>query len=489
MIRTLLATVPLLAFAATAAAAAQTVTEADLRRHIAVLADDSYEGRAPGTAGGERTEAYIQDAFTQAGLAPGAAGGTWRQPIRFVERRPESGTAIWRVAGREVAVPADGLVLIGRETDLRFTNRPVFFVGYGLAQDLEGIDVRDAVLLVLAGDPPGQTGPMRSNDRFVSLAQSGAAAVLPIAPAGTPWPQVRTWIGTGKPVPLDRTAPVEGAISSLAASTLLRAAALDLERLTQEAGEPGFRARNLDAAADLNVRTHIQSFETANIVGKIQGAGASGEAVVLLAHWDHLGLCRPEGAPDRICNGAVDNASGTAILIEVARHLAAGPRPDRSIYFLATTAEESGLHGATAFAEAPPLPREKIVAALNLDTTAIGPAGLPVAIIGRGNYPGLEAVVDRTARSLGREVDSDREANVMITRQDGWAFAARDIPTIMATGSVSDMGRLNAFLGGVYHKPEDDLAHATELGGAAEDGTLHVALARALADPAVYPRP
>jgi Zn-dependent M28 family amino/carboxypeptidase len=270
---------------------------------------------------------------------------------------------------------------------------------------------------------------------------------------------------------------------------LLAGAGSDLGQLTAQAAAAGFRARPLKIEAEFDLETSINRIDSANIVGKIPGTSRPDEAVILLAHWDHLGICRPEGAADRICNGAVDNASGTAILIEVARHLAAGPKPGRTIYILATTAEEGGLMGAEAFASAPPVPRDKIIVALNLDTTAMAPAGLPVAIIGRGNHPELEAVIDDVVRGLGRKVDTDTEANVMITRQDGWAFGARGIPSKMVTGSVSDMKILQDYLAGVYHKPEDDLANLKHLGGAAEDATLHIGLVRALADPARYEAP
>jgi hypothetical protein len=282
--------------------------------------------------------------------------------------------------------------------------------------------------------------------------------------------------------------PVEGGISAEGASALLRSAGYRLDDLVREASRPGFRPRNLGISASMDVRTAVRLSETANIVGKIAGTGRSREAVVLTAHWDHIGLCAPAGA-DRICNGAVDNASGTAILIETARALAAGPRPDRSLYFVATTAEVVGLFGADAFAAAPPPPIDPIVAVLNIDSTAIAPAGLPVAIIGRGTYPALERVIDDTARSIGRKVDTDTEANVMIQRQDGWAFARRGIPAVMATGSVSDMRLLQAYLAGPYHKPNDDLLGRIELRGAAEDTDLHIALGRALADPARYAGP
>jgi hypothetical protein len=487
MIKTALLAAALLG---TSVAEAQTVTEADLRRHIEILADDAFEGRRPGTAGGDRTEAYLVDAFARAGLQPGTSDGRWRHNVRIIERKAGRTNGTWSGPRGAIAMPQDSLVLVGRESRTRLTKAQLVFGGYGRPEDLEGVDLRGKLVLHIPGAPAGTT-PIPSAERRAALLAKGAAGVIAIAPKDVPWPQARSASQSVRNLEAGekQLLPAQGIISNDAAAALLRAAGSDLEQLTAQSVERGFRARPLNVHGEVDLETSIQAIDTANIVGKITGTSRPEEAVILLAHWDHLGICRPEGAADRICNGAVDNASGTAILIEVARHLARGPRPERSIYILATTAEEGGLMGAEAFASAPPVPKELIVAALNLDTTAIGPAGLPVAIIGRGNHPALEAVIDDTVRSLGRQVDTDTEANVMITRQDGWAFGARGIPAMMVTGSVSDMKRLRDYLGGVYHGPQDDLGNMKELGGAAEDATLHIALARALADSRRYPSP
>jgi len=201
-----------------------------------------------------------------------------------------------------------------------------------------------------------------------------------------------------------------------------------------------------------------------------------------------MGLCRPEGAPDRICNGAVDNASGVASLIEIAGGLARGARPARDILFMATTAEESGLVGATYFAAHPTVPLASIVAALNMDTVAIHQAGEQVAVMGRG-VPALDAVIDSTIADMGRRLDTDDEAAALIQRQDGWALTQAGVPAIMVGGSFSNMALLNAFLSGRYHGPDDQVDGALVLDGAAEDANLSVALARRLADPAIYQRP
>jgi Zn-dependent M28 family amino/carboxypeptidase len=243
----------------------------------------------------------------------------------------------------------------------------------------------------------------------------------------------------------------------------------------------------LKLTASLDVSTEVRPYTSHNVVGRLRGSGETGESVLYLGHWDHLGICRPETAKDRICNGAVDNASGIAMLIETARALAEGPRPARDILFMGTTAEEMGLLGADYFGQNPTVPLESLVAAINLDTVAVAPAGEPVAIIGRGTTP-LDSLVDATARELGREIDTDDEANVMIQRQDGWMLARAGVPTVMVGGSFSDMKVLRDFLGGPYHKPEDDLDHPLVLEGAAEDAELLIALGRKLADPEQYRR-
>jgi Peptidase family M28 len=221
------------------------------------------------------------------------------------------------------------------------------------------------------------------------------------------------------------------------------------------------------------------------VLGYLPAAKPTKETILIMGHWDHLGYCRPEGAEDRICNGAVDNASGIAVMIEVAKRLGQnsgkGPALDRNVLFFATTAEERGLLGAFAFATNPPsgFPLDGIVAALNIDTIAIADRGAPVAIIGRGTT-NLDKAIDKIAKQLGRKIDSDLDANAFIQRQDGWALASKNVPTAMIGGSFSDLNKLEAFLGSTYHGPDDELVDSIPLGGAAEDADLHVALVRYL---------
>ena len=226
-------------------------------------------------------------------------------------------------------------------------------------------------------------------------------------------------------------------------------------------------------------------FTAYNVVGRVPGHARDGRAVILMAHYDHLGLCLPEGAADRICNGAVDNASGVAALIAIAERMAE-MKLDRDVWFVATSAEEWGLLGAKAFAASPPVPLDSIVAGFNLDTIAVAPRGLPVAMVAaQGSRLGL--LVREAAAARGRAFDDDREAASFLQRQDGWALAQRGVPMIMAGGSFSDLKLLNAFLASQYHSPVDELRPDTELGGAVEDANLHVELIRRAASRSLLP--
>ncbi|HST35218.1 MAG TPA: M28 family peptidase, partial [Allosphingosinicella sp.] len=282
--------------------------------------------------------------------------------------------------------------------------------------------------------------------------------------------------------------PVTGVIQAAAAQRLIQAAGGNFEQLLNAQPGSSFRASTLPLRATLEVATQVTRYNSNNVIGRIRGSGTTNESVLLLAHWDHFGICRPEGEADRICNGAVDNASGVAMMLEVAGRLGRQSRAARDVLVLATTSEEVGLLGAEYFAAHPVVPAASIAAAINMDTVAIHPAGEPVAVLGRG-LPALDRVIDETVVAMGRRLDTDDEAAAFISRQDGYKLLQAGIPAIMVGGSFSNMELLNAFLSGPYHAPSDQLGGRIVLDGAAEDANLTVALVRRLADPAVYQRP
>ncbi|HEY0594720.1 M28 family peptidase [Sphingopyxis sp.] len=477
--------VPATAIAAEAKAADAPVTEAQLAEHIRILASDAFEGRAPGTEGEDRTIAYIVGEWAKAGLeaVPGSTT-PWLQPVPFVESQTVSSSAKFKVQGRDFAIGDDGIILAGRDPSVSLAGLPAVFVGYGVdGTGKLNADVKGKLAIMLFDNAPFGDKLPRYRERRQMLADAGASAVLVIATDAVPWADLRESVGarTVRLASAKPGAPVSGFLSIEAADALLAKAGLGGDAARAAAKSPDYRGAVLPVTADFNAQSTIRPFASNNVVAKLPGARPDGKAVLFLGHWDHLGICGKEGDADRICNGAVDNASGIAVLIEVAKRLGAGTRPDRDVYFLATTAEEKGLLGAHYFADHPAVPLGDITVALNVDTIAISPRGTPVATIGRGK-PAYDAVVRDVAMKLGRKMDDDGEADAFIQRQDGWALGAKGVTSLMVGGSFSDMKLLEAFLGSDYHTAADNFSDKIPLGGAAEDADLHVALGRAFAD-------
>ncbi|HEX8623052.1 MAG TPA: M28 family peptidase [Allosphingosinicella sp.] len=480
------------ALLATLPAAAQAISPEALRRHIDVLAGDSFEGREPGSAGEAKTVAYIASRMQASGLEPAGPRNSWYQPLEVQVRRPADQSSVWQARGRKaerIALDRDGIVLIGRSARESVAGAPVLFGGHGAVipgkgiDELGGADLKGAVVLILYESPRTPGFPAYA-DRVEAVAARGAAAVIGIVGDELPWPVVQRLYDSGqKRLAVTAPAPVQGAMSKAAAERLVRAAGGDPGRLLDRPGA-AFEPVPLRLKATLDVATAIETIATRNVVGRLRGTGGTGESLLYLAHWDHLGICAPE-EKDRICNGAVDNASGVAALLEIAGALGHGPRPKRDVLFLATTAEELGLLGAEYFAVRPVVPLRSIVAAINMDTLAITPRGEKVAVMGRGR-PSLDALIDRTVAEAGRRLDRDDEADQFVERQDGWALERAGVPAIVIGGSFSDMRKLGAFLGGAYHSPADNPGPGLLLDGAAEDADLMVALGRKLADPALY---
>lgn len=227
----------------------------------------------------------------------------------------------------------------------------------------------------------------------------------------------------------------------------------------------------------VDVPAGAASLQSANIIGKLTGTLKGSGAVVLLAHWDHLGTCGPPAAPDRLCNGAVDNASGIAAMLEVARRMVENGPTERDVYFVATTGEEAGLVGAEAFAEDPPAPLPTIVAVFNLDSTAIAPEGTPVAVLGWGQTT-LDSGIEEVVRASGRRLSIKEHQERWVPRQDGFALLKRDVPSVLVSSSFATETTIGNFVDTHYHRATDEWGPDVELGGAAQDTLLHVALLR-----------
>ncbi|RVQ69464.1 M20/M25/M40 family metallo-hydrolase [Croceicoccus ponticola] len=236
-----------------------------------------------------------------------------------------------------------------------------------------------------------------------------------------------------------------------------------------------------------------RTIRTHNLIARLPGAEPQAGAVLLIAHWDHLGYgarCKRAG-DDKVCNGAVDNASGLAMMIEIARALAKGPQPERDIYFLASGGEEDGLRGALSFVADPPVPLEKFVAVFNLDTEGVAPPGAPVVVLatpGPATVGALMSLVSATARDEGVTLVPPDEGNrKYLKRQDGWAFDAEGIPAVIISAAFAQQNRLRDYMRHRYHRANDDVA-GVELGAAADMVGFHVALLQRAANPAMLPR-
>ncbi|MDZ4307759.1 M28 family peptidase, partial [Allopontixanthobacter sp.] len=278
---------------------------------------------------------------------------------------------------------------------------------------------------------------------------------------------------------------LDGYMTPGAAQALLGAGRMD--RLLESAELPDFKPVPLPLSVSIEATATLKEVQTHNLIARLPGTRPELGAVLLAAHWDHFGICGAPPAQDLICNGAVDNASGLAVLTEIARRLAAGPRLERDVYFLATTAEEWGLLGARAFADNPPIPLPTFVAAFNIDSIAIAPRGAPVVIVGAGLTP-LDEPTRRIIAAQGRKPGDEGLAASYLRRQDGWVLLQRDVPTLMVSSAFADRALLEPYTTDRYHLPSDRF-EGIELGGAAQDLLLHLDLVRFFADSGTYPPP
>jgi Peptidase family M28 len=468
--------------------AARSVTEAELRKHIEILASDEFEGRAPGTEGEKKTIDYLQTVWSKAGLKPGAKDGSWLQQVDFVRRGPIESRVQFYANGNRIRVASDEILLVGKENAYKADKLPVIFAGHGVDAKGEVIaDVKGKLVLLLsdlADFLPAEKREVRA--RRKALIKAGAEAVVAISGEQFDFPIYRRALMSRQIIwsKRDDRAAMEGVVGRQYMVALVTAAGGDWDKMRAAAKSAEYAGQTLGLTVDADVTSDVERFTSANIIGKIAGRKPGSGAVVYMAHWDHLGICRPDDESDRICNGAVDNASGMAVVTEVARRLAR-KRHDRDIYIVGTTAEESGLWGAYAFADDPVVPLGQIKIVLNIDTIALAPRGAKVAIIGRGKTA-LDGDIEAVARKAGRSIEPSTDANAFLQRQDGWALTQKGVPAFMVGGAFADLAKLDGFLKTDYHGPDDEVTANLQLGGAAEDADLHVALGEHFANMRKY---
>ncbi|MFN4114387.1 MAG: M28 family peptidase [Sphingomonadaceae bacterium] len=451
--------------------------EAALLRHIEVLASDEFEGRRPGTEGEAKTLRYLAREWQAIGLESGTndPANPWYAPVDLVMALPSDGEVSFTSSGKSVSLPGDAVTVFGTQRRDLVEAAPLLFVG----------NVAQVEPIELAGRVPtlNYAGPS-SVERIEQLAASGASAVLVLGSRAELAPLIEARShGAYRLASDDR--PLAPVVLVEREAALAQPGVQAFAGRFRDADRSDFRSVALPVTLSLDTRAQLADVRTHNLIARLPGRDPSAGAVLVLSHWDHFGVCRPEGAEDRICNGAVDNASGLAMMTELARLLAKGPKLDRDIYFLATTAEEWGLLGTYAFTAEPPIPLGTIIGAFNLDTGALAPRRRPVAVIGQGLAP-FDAEVQRVIAASGRTVAGTDIAARFLRRQDGWALLQADVPTVLVSGSYADEALLERFIQTRYHQP-GDTAEGIELGGAAEDVLLHLALVRHFASPTRFP--
>jgi Zn-dependent M28 family amino/carboxypeptidase len=508
----------------------QVIDPNHITQDVKVLSSDAFEGRGPVSAGEDKTIAYITEQFKAAGLQPGGdlkdGQHGWTQDVPL---------ARFQITGApKVSVTAGGQTLNfsqGEQVSLRATqtgqtsvdlkNVPIVFAGYGVTapernwDDFKGMDVKGKLLLVLVNDPDFETGKGdfggkamtyygRWTYKYEEAARRGAAGLLVIhetAPAAYGWNTVKN-SNTNEIYDIIRADPtqahaqVEGWIQGDVAAGLLKSAGLDFAALKQQAQTRDFKPVELTGATfSASYAVDARKVVSHNVVAVLPGAKHPDEHVIFSAHWDHLGVGLPDATGDKIYNGAVDNATGTALLMELGRAFAKGKRPDRSLVFLAVTAEEKGLLGSAYYAANPLYPLATTVADINVD--ALSPVGPAKDISTSGAAP-LSLVDDLAAVAQARNVaftpPSHPETGTFY-RSDHFPFAKAGLPALSVEsgedwaegGKAAGEAWSKAYNEQKYHQPADQMGPDWRSDGIAATGQIVFDLGAKLANSRDWP--
>jgi Zn-dependent M28 family amino/carboxypeptidase len=512
----------ILALLLAAAPAATPIRAERIKADVRALSSDAFQGRGPGEPGEEKAIAYIADAFAKAGLDPAGPDGSWYQEVPLVRLDRRSGDLVLSIGGvpTRLALGRDATLALRNEgrTDLR--DAPLVFAGYGVVDDklgwnpYSGVDMAGKIAIVLANDPDFEAGrdlglggrrlayPRRVGVKFEAAAKAGAIGVIVIhedAAASYPFLQV----ASGDALPAMAFAPLSPSpfkfsswLSRERSIALLARLGLTLDELKARSRDRAFRAFPL-AGVSLSAKGEVRAtpFTSHNVVARLRGASRPDETILYGAHWDANGRNGPDASGDAIRNGAVDNATGTAELIEVARAFAAGPRPARSLVFAAWTAEEKGLLGAEYYAGHPLFPLETTAAVINLDPHVVLPAARDVELIGSGRTS-LEADLAGAAARFGLRVEDEpsQEAGWYF-RSDHFPFARRGVPALafragrdLVKGGMAEGQRIvGAYNARCYHQPCDHFDPAWTFAGTAQEASLAWAVGLKLANSPAWP--
>ena len=495
-----------------------------LHQHIAVLASDEYEGRAPATPGGQLTIDYLTEQFSSLGIGPGN-GDSYLQQVEVVELTTTV-EPVLQFSGSFDASPAykSEMVIGSRHQDspVSVQDSEVVFVGYGIVapernwNDYADVDAEGKTVIVLVNDPGYATqDPELFNGnamtyygrwvyKFEEAARQGAAGILIVhetGPAGYGWDVVdNSWSGPQITLAAENgnvhLADIEGWITRETAEALFSAAGMDYEEMKATAAEPGFSAAPLgDIRAGMSVETAVRNSSSQNVIAAIPGSSRPDETIIYTAHWDHLGMVADmEG--DNIWNGAVDNATGAAALLALAEmHMEQPAAPERTVVFLAVTAEESGLLGSEWYAENPVYPIETTVANINMDAMNTWGRVRDIVVIGYGSSELEDYLADAVTSQNRVIVPESTPERGFYYRSDHFNFARAGVPALYAEGGTDSLELGNEwgveqsedYVANRYHAPGDEYDPDWDLTGAAEDVLLYFEIGSRLANESGWP--
>ena len=499
----------------------------DFAEHVKHLASDEFGGRGPGTPGEDKTVEYIKAQFARIGLQPGN-GSDWFQTVPMVETTADEASAsmVATVGGATQALKFGSDMVIGTRTgqaQVDIKDSQLVFIGYGVDaperqwNDYAGIDVKGKTVVMLVNDPGFHAGDAKLFDgkrmtwygrwtyKFEEAARKGAAAALIIHDtegASYGWDVVKnSWSGPQYDLPAkDDPAPrvsAQGWITGEAATALFKAAGQDLGKLRAAANKRGFKPVPLDATLSLALKSTSVEKSSRNVVGLLPGSETPDEAIVYMAHWDHLGTHEGETGGDNIYNGAVDNATGVAAIIEIAEAMRkAKVPPKRSTLFLAVTLEESGLLGSKYYVAHPVIPLDKTVAVFNLD--ALSPVGKArdITVVGQGSSQLEDLLKPLLDGQKRKAVGESNTAAGYYFRSDHFNFAKAGVPALYIDSGTDllDGGQAAGDAGGKdytdnrYHKAGDHYDAATwKLDGIVQDLEVVATMGTNLANDGQWP--
>lgn len=516
--------------ATSAMAAPSAVDVGRIMTDTQVLSSDAYEGRAPASEGEKKTVAYLIEQMKAAGLQPAGDRQTdgsraWTQDVPLVRSATKGPVAVSVNMGGETRTWTQGEQIAIRATmigdRLTVKDAPVVFVGYGVSaperkwDDFKGMDLKGKVALVLVNDPDFETGEGdfggkamtyygRWTYKFEEAARRGAIGFLVIhetAPASYGWATVKNSntneiFDVIRKDPSTGHAPLEGWVQRDQAVAMLAAAGLDFDALKKQAQTRAFKPVELKGVTfSTDYAVDAQKVVSKNVVGALPGSKFPEERVFYTAHWDHLGVGQPDAKGDTIYNGALDNASGTAMLLELGRAFAKGPKPQRTVVFMAVTAEEKGLLGSEYYASSPLYPLATTVGVINMD--GVGPSGLAKDFTTSGNAPlTLQDELIAVGKTHDRYYSPDpRPEAGSFFRSDHFPFAKAGVPAIsfgggqdlVQGGKAAGMAWRTAYTANQYHQPADEFDPNWDPKGFEADGTLLFDLGQKLANSRVWP--